>query len=233
MFGNFFISPLRRAIRQRDDKQVQKVLEEAGEGAPDLINEDYTADCFCACCMRNYQDPLHTACGVYNLSDNRVHEIVRLLVDHGADVNSRGLWGQTPLHKACRQSCLPLTKYLCENGADIYVQSYVYADNFGFYPIHCAALSLMSSTFKNIDVLIYMLEEVGKPEDIQLKDLKGNSPLHSACMWENPMAVSYLISKGANLNAKNDDGQTPKDVAKPGVLALLEKSLGEETSEKH
>ena len=40
-------SPLRRAILDNDDSKVERILQEAGEGSPDLINEDYTSDCLC------------------------------------------------------------------------------------------------------------------------------------------------------------------------------------------
>ena len=40
----------------------------------------------------------------------------------------------------------------------------------------------------------------------------GNTPLHWSCM-ENPSMTKWLISHGANVNAKNNDGDTPLDGA--------------------
>ena len=32
---------------KNDVQELEKILKEAGEGSPDLINEDYTSDCLC------------------------------------------------------------------------------------------------------------------------------------------------------------------------------------------
>ncbi len=40
-------SPVRRAILKNDTVKLQEILEDAGEGSPDLINEDFTSDCLC------------------------------------------------------------------------------------------------------------------------------------------------------------------------------------------
>ena len=53
-------SPIRKAILNQDNDSLEKILQEAGEGAPDLINEDFTSDCLCNR-ARNVQPPLHTA----------------------------------------------------------------------------------------------------------------------------------------------------------------------------
>ena len=61
VMGNNFISPLRRAVRANRPDHLKDILEKAGRGAPDLINEDYTADCFLDICQRNNNHVLHTA----------------------------------------------------------------------------------------------------------------------------------------------------------------------------
>ena len=40
-------SSLRRALLKDDVNELERILQEAGEGSPDLINEDYTSDCLC------------------------------------------------------------------------------------------------------------------------------------------------------------------------------------------
>lgn len=202
--GNNWISPLRRAIRVRDPEKVRKILIEAGEGAPDLINEDFTADCFLDCgCLRNIHSPLHTA------MSRDLLDIVEILFQYGADATSTGLWNQTGLHRAGRQNNLLLAKMVVKYGCDLYTQ-----DSDGRYPIHSAALSRISSLHGNVDVLRYFLEEIGKADDIHLKDFGGNTPLHCAAYWNNPLSAEYLLEKGANLDATNEKGLTPMDIAK-------------------
>lgn len=53
-------SPLRRAMLEDDEETVRRILQNAGDGAPDLIDNDVTSDCFCNS-ARNIQSPLHTA----------------------------------------------------------------------------------------------------------------------------------------------------------------------------
>ncbi len=61
--------------------------------------------------------PLVTACGADNM------EMVRLLVEHGADVNLKrkedGHWGNTPLIAAIDLRNIQIAKYLIQHGADV------------------------------------------------------------------------------------------------------------------
>ena len=207
--GNF-ISPLRRAIRKNDYKEAELILDEAGEGAADLINEDYTADCFLAFCQRNVQNPLHTALGYQGRE-----RIVHLLIQKGADVNSAGQDGQTPLHKAAKQNNLSFAEVLVESGADIHGQ-----DDKGWSPVHCASMSLVSRMNCDLSVLRFLVEQVGATDDVHLKDDAGNTPLHVSAKWDNATSFVYLLSKGADLNAVNNSGNKPLDLADLHVKSL-------------
>lgn len=46
-------------------------------------------------------------------------------------------------------------------------------------------------------------------------DNAGNTPLHSAADdWHNLDTIKYLVLKGADLNTKNHNGKTPRDLAR-------------------
>ena len=204
--GNRYTSPLRKAIRSNDTETLRELLESAGEGAPDLINEDYSSDCllgFCNC-QRNFQSPLLSA-----ISLTKSFEIVEILLKYGADPNSTGAWQQTGLHLAGRQNNLAISKLLIKYRADLYQ-----TDNDSRYPIHAASLSLTSAQTGNVDVLRYYLEEVGKSEDVALKNVSGETPLHDASHWNNVFAIRYLLDHGADPREKNNAGRTPYDLAK-------------------
>lgn len=92
-------------------------------------------------------------------------ELVRWLVEQGADVNARDNYGATPLHKHAMSWC-GLTELLLDLGAD--------------------------------------LEAV---------DYQNETPLFAAAGSFKPKAVLTLVTKGANIGAKNKRGQTPLEKA--------------------
>jgi ankyrin repeat protein len=57
--------------------------------------------------------PLHSAIA------NRRTAIVRLLLDHGADVNATQADGFTPLHEAAQNGMLDVTQWLLDRGAHV------------------------------------------------------------------------------------------------------------------
>jgi ankyrin repeat protein len=61
-------------------------------------------------------------------------EIVKLLIENGADLNKSNNDGCTPLHLAATYGHLEVIKLLIENGADIHK-----SDNGGCTPLHIAA----------------------------------------------------------------------------------------------
>eukprot|EP01134_Creolimax_fragrantissima_P002894 CFRG2894T1 len=56
--------------------------------------------------------PLHEACARGNI------EIMRILIQNGADINQRGFQGWTPLHDAIDKNEIEAALFLLENGAD-------------------------------------------------------------------------------------------------------------------
>ncbi|OUM61217.1 hypothetical protein PIROE2DRAFT_23188, partial [Piromyces sp. E2] len=45
-------------------------------------------------------------------------DVIKMLVDQGADVNKESLYGFTPLINACKNNNFDIVEYLVENGAD-------------------------------------------------------------------------------------------------------------------
>ncbi|CAF1580476.1 unnamed protein product, partial [Didymodactylos carnosus] len=120
--------------------------------------------------------------------------IVRLLVQYGANVNHHTRTHSTPLRAACFDGSIEIVKFLCDNGAD------VNSSNLG------DGSNLMLASYKgHLNVVDYLLQTGANP------NLKGNydaTALHYACERGHLETVKLLLSKGA-ISTKNKDGLTP------------------------
>ncbi|MBI9015935.1 MAG: ankyrin repeat domain-containing protein [Phycisphaerae bacterium] len=119
--------------------------------------------------------------------NKKLVEFHQRLVD-GIDVNIKDNKGNTALHLAPTPD---IVKLLLEKGAKVNT-----VNNDGFTPLHWA---------NDIDSVQAMVE---KGADINAHAC-GTTPLHLAVQCHNESSVLYLLSKGANANAKDSYGRTP------------------------
>lgn len=70
----------------------------------------------------------------------------------------------------------------------------------------------MSVEHNRIKTLIYLLESENK-YNLNLTNYNGDTILHQACTKGYSQIVSYLITVGSDLEAVNNDGETPLLVA--------------------
>ena len=64
---------------------------------------------------------------------------------------------------------------------------------------------------RSVDSLKLLLDAGG---EINAKDnIRGQTPLHGAAFWGWNAAVELLVARGADLNAKDNQGKTPIDSA--------------------
>jgi ankyrin repeat protein len=169
--------------------------------------------------------PLTLACLAGDL------EMVRLLVAHGANVNSSTSSHSTPLLLAITADKTQVARFLLEKGADAKV-----VDDDGMTVLmmvgggasvefvrllveHGASVRAKGTTFSrsvllimaahaDASVLQYILEQ-GAQADINTKDTEGTTPLAEAAMNGNAGAVKLLLERGANPNIAGSDGGTP------------------------
>jgi len=133
-------------------------------------------------------------------------QIVRSLVQHGADVNHVTKTNSTPLRAACFEGRLDIVRYLCENKADYHISNK--------YNNTC----LMISCYKgHYPVVSYLLEVGADPND---KALCGASALHFSAEIGNVEIVRCLLDHGARMEA-NEHGMTPLKAAAERCQAVM------------
>ena len=121
-------------------------------------------------------------------------DIVRVIIDKGADYNRHSLTGSTPLHEAVKTGNLEVTGILLRAGADVNS-----TDQQGNTPLH-------EIVYWNSLPMADLLISAGS--DINKKNLEGRSPFHEAVKGGDFEMCSYLIKKGANLDTRDNSGKT-------------------------
>ena len=148
-------------------------------------------------------------------------EGARLLLAHGADINSRPGYA-TSSHIASLQSHVerPMDSSLGEinkienslqrNYADVTTKENIDDDimndlkESGFTPLHIAA----SEGY--LDMCLMLLEHKA---DVYVQDNKGNTPLHLASSRNHLEISRKLLEYNAEVNSQNEDGSTPLLIA--------------------
>ena len=127
-------------------------------------------------------------------------ECVELLINEfHCDINTKGAYGGTILHKACYQGHTSLmrllvTKYKCDLKAP---------DSNGDTPLTCAGLG--GSTLECVELLINEFHC-----DINTKGAYGRTILHNACYYGHTSLVRLLVTKyKCDLKASDSEGNTP------------------------
>ena len=149
---------------------------------------------------------------LYEASANNNVELVRLLLDIGADINLANRAGETPLYVASLFGYVNIVRILTERGANINK-----ANKNGETPLHIASQN------GQVEVVRILLE---KGANINKFDYSSETPLYVASEAGNEEVVRILLEKGAEINKANIDGQTPLMIAVSyGHLEIMEALL--------
>lgn len=132
-------------------------------------------------------------------TDNK--EIAEFLIKKkGLKLNEKNRYGYTPLHTASMRASLEVMEVFVENGAkpDISVLNYIIVGAMGYTE---------SNLTKNKQTVEFFLNH---GVDINTKDETGATPLYYATYNSimNPNFLKILIQKNANLNIRNNKGET-------------------------
>ena len=168
-----------QAWARRNMKEVAKLLDKGAD--PDVkINSAFGGTA------------LHDAVVMKNES------IVKILLDHGANVNAKAEFGHTPLNFASdRAYSIKMMKLLIENGADINAR-----DHLGRSPL------IVAVDKRNAKMAEFL---ISKGADVNIKYVKynkGDSVLHKAVEGHDVKMVRLLVNAGADIDAKGKNGKS-------------------------
>ena len=140
---------------------------------------------------------------------------IRVLVDHGADLDAPDTKGHTALHLAAEtwKDSQENIMALVDAGAGVEAR-----DESGETPLHLAA---SRGTLAKINALL------DAEADVNARDTDGETPLHKANRRHAPANILALLKAGADVSARDELGNTPLHAAAraenaSGIKALLE-----------
>ena len=147
-------------------------------------------------------------------ADRGHRDIAELLLANGAEVNAKNGDGTTPLHIAAFKGHKDVVELLLANKAEVNAK-----DNDGATPLHLAA----QQGRKEVAELL-----LANKADVNAKANNGMTPLHAAVIgtdnsqfgliyedehpeqfWGEKDMTQLLLANGAEVNAKNNAGETP------------------------
>ena len=167
------------AFRNNDKDKIQSLLRQG-------VDPNFTYG-------RNRETLLHLAVQIKNAD---LSDMVKMLLDNGADVNIQNNSAATPLFLVAGTNNLKTAEELLKRGAKLNIQDMTN----GQTPLHKASRYGQFNMAKMF---------VDQGADLHVKDNYGNTPLHEA---GNALIIRMLLDRGANPEVKNNIGQTPWDL---------------------
>ena len=136
-------------------------------------------------------------------SKNRAIDLIKLFLEHGADINSR--WGsRLLLDIALSDNDLTFAKYLIEHGADVNAR---YNGN-----VNATTMLIANTHYITAAPKGYLMERykllVENGADVNASDELGRTPLMGAVRMQEIEHVRFFVEHGADINAKDVVGNT-------------------------
>ncbi|XP_048861369.1 ankyrin repeat domain-containing protein 22-like [Brienomyrus brachyistius] len=176
--------------------------------------------------------------------EDDIHRVAQLMNADPRNLNVQDdLFGDTPIIAACKRGNVKTVKYLLDQNADVEIRNkkqrtclhYAARHTFSFLdyliivilmPVMLIGyLIMMEKRNKNATLMKVILNT---NVDINGVDCKGNTGLHYACQRKSDRLIPLLLQKNADPSIRNQDNETPLDIAKRlkfiKIIQMLKKS---------
>ena len=184
-FLKYNINDLSRCIEKNNIKKLTEILPKIAD-----INEVF-----------EYKNVKKLNIIIYSIYVNAGIDIIKLLLDNGADVNFRDENRNTPfLYAALYSDNIELFDMLKEYGADINALNVINAN------------AVMAAVYNGYNILEKLIK---MGININNQNTGGWSALMSVALDKKPLEMAkLLIDNGADINIKNKSDKTALDIAK-------------------
>lgn len=221
-------TPLQCALYDNNLKMAKLLVEKGANVNRIYINTHYAR-------QRLGGTLLHWASRNWN-SD----EVMKFLIENGADINATERDGRTPLCLLVKHNGTPeMITFFVKNGADLNNKGGGSPLYWAIYS-HCIRLQTLLielgtdvngviDSFDDLKAPLHLTRDlpvvkllIDKGANVNITDKFKSTPLHYA---NHLSIVKYLVENGADINAKNNEGNTPLHTAVnfPIVEYLVEK----------
>jgi hypothetical protein len=151
----------------------------------------------------------------YFALNGMTESVKRMLLIKGIEIESKDIYGNTPLNNAALIGRIKICKLLLDHGAKIESKG-----NLDATPLFCAC---QEGHLSVVSLLI------ARGADIEASDIDGWRPLHIAALKGHLEIVKALIARHFDMNALTNDGETALGIARrekhPSIISYLQ-SLG-------
>jgi ankyrin repeat protein len=154
-------------------------------------------------------------------------ELAEIIIANDVNVNAKDEYGNTPLHMAVDNENYELIDLLIRNSANINL-----LNKERKAPLHLA-MDIGTPDSKNNTKLAAFL--INRGASLKIHHPVGNSNLlHlSTSLFADKSFIEFLLNKGVDINAKNDNGNTPLDIALMGSQVEVIKLLREKGAKQN
>ena len=162
--------------------------------------------------------PLHLA-----VSSRLAQDTIELLVAYKANVSARNNRGQTPLHLAAEAGQPGVIDQLIDHGAYVNAATArIVSATPDVVEYHPATLRFSQFKAECYQIGLTLPGRSVRSDTVKIEVGGMMTPLHYAALEGHLNAVQHLLDRGANINARTQNGKTPLGLAESALMKAKE-----------